>query len=36
VPYPGYSHASGFYVSTILIVVLSVGLYVLFRHRDWI
>ncbi|MGH3540014.1 MAG: magnesium transporter CorA family protein [Pseudonocardiaceae bacterium] len=36
VPYPGFGHASGFYVSTIIIVVLSVGLYVLFRSRDWI
>jgi magnesium transporter len=36
VPYPGYGHASGFWASTIVIVVLSVGLYVLFRRRDWI
>jgi magnesium transporter len=36
VPYPGFGHESGFYASTIMIVVLSVGLYVLFRRRDWI
>ncbi len=36
VPYPGYGHESGFYVSTIVILVLSVGLFVLFRRRDWI
>jgi magnesium transporter len=36
VPYPGFGHESGFYASTIVIVVLSVGLYVLFRRRDWI
>jgi magnesium transporter len=36
VPYPGFGQASGFYASTIMIVVLSVGLYVLFRRRDWI
>jgi magnesium transporter len=36
VPYPGFGHQSGFYVSAISIVVLSVGLYLLFRHRDWI
>ncbi|MGH3672062.1 MAG: magnesium transporter CorA family protein, partial [Pseudonocardiaceae bacterium] len=36
VPYPGFSHESGFYASTIIIVVLSVGLYVLFRRRDWL
>ncbi len=36
VRYPGFSQESGFYVSTIAIVVLSVGLYILFRRRDWI
>jgi magnesium transporter len=36
VPYPGFGHESGFYASTVIIVVLSVGLYVLFRRRDWI
>ena len=36
VPYPGFGHASGFYASTIMIVVISVGLYVLFRRRDWV
>ncbi|MGH3673294.1 MAG: magnesium transporter CorA family protein [Pseudonocardiaceae bacterium] len=36
VPYPGFSHESGFYASTIIIVVLSVGLYVLFRRQDWL
>jgi magnesium transporter len=36
VPYPGFGHESGFYASTITIVALSVGLYLLFRHRDWI
>jgi magnesium transporter len=36
VPYPGFGHESGFWASTILIVVLSAGLYVLFRRLDWI
>jgi magnesium transporter len=36
VPYPGFSQESGFYVSTVSIVVLSAGLYLLFRRRDWI
>jgi magnesium transporter len=36
VPYPGYNQPFGFYVSTIMIVVLSTGLYVFFRRRDWI
>jgi magnesium transporter len=36
VPYPGFGHESGFYVSVIAIVLISVGLYILFRRRDWI
>lgn len=36
VPYPGYAHASGFYTSTVVTVLLSVTLYALFRRRDWI
>jgi magnesium transporter len=36
VPYPGFGQQSGFYVSTISILVISVALYVLFRCRDWI
>ncbi len=36
VPYPGFAHASGFYVSTGVMIVLSIGLYVLFRRRDWV
>ena len=36
VPYPGFQQESGFYTSTVMIVVFSVGLYVLFRRRGWI
>lgn len=36
VPYPGFSTHWGFWFSTALIVVLSVGLYWSFRRRDWI
>jgi len=36
VPYPGYGHWSGFVVSTAVMVVLSVGLYMAFRRRGWI
>jgi magnesium transporter len=36
VPYPGFSDTSGFLASTVLIVVLSVGLYAAFRRRDWL
>jgi len=36
VPYPGFSQFSGFVASTIVIVVLVIGLYVMFRRRDWL
>lgn len=36
VPYPGFQEPSGVLASAALIVVLSVGLYVLFRWRDWL
>ena len=36
VPYPGFSAASGFWMSTAVIIVLAVGLYLLFRKRDWL
>jgi magnesium transporter len=36
VPYPGVAQHSGVVVSAVLIVVLSSGLYALFRHRDWL
>jgi magnesium transporter len=36
VPYPGFSNTAGFWMSTGLIVVLSLALYVAFRRRDWI
>jgi len=36
VPYPGFGQHWGFYLSSGLTIVLSVMLYLLFRHRDWI
>jgi len=36
VPYPGFGNWSGFLVSSTIIAVLSVGLYVLFRKNDWL
>lgn len=36
VPYPGFGHASGFWTSVVVMVLLSVGLYALFRSRDWL
>jgi magnesium transporter len=36
VPYPGFQQASGFWVSTAAIVVISGALYLLFKRRDWL
>ncbi|RSM40577.1 magnesium transporter [Amycolatopsis balhimycina DSM 5908] len=36
VPYPGNGAPSGFWTSTVAILVLSVGLYALFKRRDWL
>jgi magnesium transporter len=36
VPYPGFGREHGFIVSTALIVVISVGLYIVFRRRGWL
>jgi magnesium transporter len=35
-PYPGFSHQSGFITSSAAIVVLSAGLYLVFRRKDWL
>jgi magnesium transporter len=36
VPYPGFAQASGFWTSTVAILVIGGGLYVLFKRRDWL
>ena len=36
IPYPGFGTHAGFWVSTVVMVVLSVALYLVFRRRDWI
>jgi magnesium transporter len=36
VPYPGFAQRSGFAASVVLVVVLSGGLYLLFRRLDWL
>jgi magnesium transporter len=36
VPYPGFNTEWGFIVSSAVIVVISVALYVLFKRRDWL
>jgi magnesium transporter len=36
VPYPGFTRHSGVYVSSTLIVVLSLALYGIFKRKDWL
>lgn len=36
VPYPGFSRGSGFIASSVLIVLLSTVLYVVFKRKDWL
>jgi magnesium transporter len=36
VPYPGFGHDWGVYASLALMVLASLGLYILFRRRDWL
>jgi magnesium transporter len=36
VPYPGFAAHWGFWFSSALIVVMSIGLYVAFKRRDWL
>jgi len=35
-PYPGFQQTSGFVISSAIIVGLSLGLYVMFRSKDWL
>lgn len=36
VPYPGFAKQSGFITSVVITIGLSVGLYVMFRRKDWL
>jgi Mg2+ and Co2+ transporter CorA len=36
VPFPGFGSATGFDVSVILMLVMAVLLYVVFRHKSWL
>jgi magnesium transporter len=36
VPYPGFGHAAGFWTSTVIMVVASIGLFMIFRKKDWV
>ncbi len=36
VPYPGFGKEWGFVLSVVLILTIAVGLYVMFKRRDWL
>ncbi|MEQ0557973.1 magnesium transporter CorA family protein [Amycolatopsis sp. NEAU-NG30] len=36
IPYPGFGQASGVWVSTVAILLISATLYVLFKRKDWL
>jgi magnesium transporter len=36
VPYPGFAHKSGLYESVVIMVVIAVALYVMFKRRNWL
>jgi magnesium transporter len=36
VPYPGFSHESGVYVSVAVMIAAIITLWVVFRKRDWL
>jgi magnesium transporter len=36
VPYPGFGRIAGFWTSSFIIAALSVGLYVIFRRKEWL
>jgi magnesium transporter len=36
IPYPGFAEATGFWASTVLIAVISVALYTIYRKNEWL
>ncbi len=36
IPYPGYGQPAGFWVSAVLILIISGALYLIFRSKDWL
>jgi magnesium transporter len=36
VPYPGFGHVWGFWTSILIMAGLSIGLYVIFRRKEWL
>jgi magnesium transporter len=36
VPYPGFGRIAGFWTSSFIIAALSVGLYAIFRRKEWL
>jgi len=36
VPYPGFDRPAGFITSTVIVIACSVGLYIIFKIRNWL
>ena len=36
IPYPGYGHTGGLIASSVVMGVCSVGLFFIFRKKDWL
>ena len=36
VPYPGFSEKAGFIASVAIMILIGLGLYVIFKRKDWL
>ncbi len=36
VPYPGFQQEWGYFLSVAVILAIALGLYTLFKHKDWL
>jgi magnesium transporter len=36
VPYPGFETTAGFVVSTLIIIILALALFIIFKRKGWL
>jgi magnesium transporter len=36
VPYPGFGETSGFVVSVVIMLIIAVSLYIVFKRKKWL
>jgi magnesium transporter len=36
VPYPGFGETPGFVVSALIMLIIAVSLYIVFKHKKWL